>query len=167
MVDLVQDLMGGSTSGGTVGVFGAAFKPNSDDVRDSPSLAVAKSIYDLGAKVTVYDPVATDKARQIYPELEYAASAIGAARDADVLLLLTEWPEFRDADPEILGKAVSRRNIVDGRNVLDPDLWRGAGWNYCALGRPPAESEYEFPPIHPPFSYPVVVPEPRSRDAYS
>jgi len=136
IVNLVQELADGSITGRAVGVLGAAFKADSDDVRDSPSLAVAKTVHDLGARVTVYDPEATNKARQLYPELEYADSAMDAACDADVLLLLTEWPEFRDADPEILGKTVARRNIVDGRNVLDPDLWRSAGWNFRALGRP-------------------------------
>jgi len=135
MVDLARELAGGSLMGRTVGVLGAAFKPNSDDIRDSPALEVARDIHDLGAQVTVYDPVAMDKARLAYPELRYAASAVGAACDADVLLLLTEWEEFRDADPEVLGKAVAQRKIADGRNALDPDLWCAAGWCYRALGR--------------------------------
>ncbi len=136
MIGLAQDLAGGSLAGRAIGVLGVSFKPDSDDVRDSPALAVAKAVHDLGALVTVYDPAAMGKAREVCPELEYAASAVGAAADADVLLLLTEWPEFRDADPRVLGKAAARRNIADGRNVLDPDLWRAAGWRYRALGRP-------------------------------
>ena len=136
IVDLTVRLAGGSVAGRRIGVLGAAFKPGSDDVRDSPALAVAKAISDLGALVTIYDPVANDKARRIYPELEYAASAPGAAADAHALLLLTEWPEFRDADPEVLGKSVAQRNIIDGRNTLDSQLWRCAGWTYRALGRP-------------------------------
>jgi UDPglucose 6-dehydrogenase len=136
VIDLMLELVGGSAMGRAVGVFGAAFKPDSDDIRDSPSLAVAKAVYELGARVTVYDPVAMDKARHVYPELKYAGSAMDAARDADVLLLLTEWPEFCEADPEILGKTVARRNIVDGRSALDPAVWWGAGWTYRALGRP-------------------------------
>lgn len=140
MVDLALELAGGEVAGRAVGVLGASFKPDSDDVRDSPALAVAGLLSSLGAIVTVYDPVATSKAQQVHPELRYAASAMGAARDADVLLLLTEWPEFRDADPEILGKAVAKRNIVDGRHALDAALWRHAGWNYRALGRPAASA---------------------------
>ena len=77
-----------------------------------------------------------DKARQAHPELGYASSAIDVAGDADVLLLLTEWPEFRQADPEVIGKAVAQRNIADGRHALDPALWRAAGWTYQALGGP-------------------------------
>ncbi len=136
MIELAQDLAGGSFAGRIVGVLGVAFKPDSDDIRDSPALDVAKAIHDSGARVTVYDPAAMDKARQAHPELAYADSVVGAACDADVLLLLTEWRELREADPEVLGKTVARRKIADGRNALDPDVWRGAGWDYRALGRP-------------------------------
>jgi UDPglucose 6-dehydrogenase len=133
---LARELAGGSLAGRAVGVLGAAFKPESDDIRDSPALEVATAIHGQGARVTLYDPAATDKARAACPELEYASSAVGAATAADVLLLLTEWGEFSDADPEILGKAVSRRNVLDARNALDPVRWRAAGWDYRALGRP-------------------------------
>ena len=143
MVGLTRELAGGSLSGRAVGVLGVAFKPNSDDIRDSPALEVAKTIHDLGALVTVYDPIAMNRARQIHPELEYAGSAVGAASDADVLLLLTEWREFCEADPDVLGKAVAQRKIADGRHALDPDVWRRAGWDYRALGRP-------LPPIRDP-----------------
>ena len=136
MVDLARELAGGSFSGRTVGVLGVAFKPNSDDIRDSPALDVAATIHGLGATVTVYDPAAVSHARRAHPELGYAGSAIEAVADADVTLLLTEWQEFRDADPEELGKAVAQRNIVDGRNVLDAGRWRAASWAYRALGRP-------------------------------
>jgi UDPglucose 6-dehydrogenase len=93
-------------------------------------------VHDLGATVTVYDPVAMPQARRVHPELGYAESAVEAVRDADVVLLLTEWAEFRDADPELLGAATAKRNIVDGRNALDPARWRAASWHYRALGRP-------------------------------
>jgi UDPglucose 6-dehydrogenase len=136
MVDLAREMAGGSLRGRTVGVLGVAFKPDSDDIRDSPALDVAATIHGLGAAVTVYDPAAQRHARRAYPELSYADSAIDAVRDADVTLLLTEWQEFRDADPEELGKVVAQRNIVDGRNALDAGRWRAASWNYRALGRP-------------------------------
>jgi nucleotide sugar dehydrogenase len=137
MVDLASELVGpGGLAGARVGVLGVAFKPDSDDIRDSPALDVAKSIHDLGAIVTVYDPVAMARARAAHPELGYAESALEAVRDADVVLLLTEWAEFRDADPDLLGKVVARPNIVDGRNALDPGRWRAASWHYRALGRP-------------------------------
>ena len=136
MVDLARQLLGGSFAGRTVGVLGAAFKPNSDDVRDSPALDVAASIRAQGARVTVYDPQAMRNARRAQPTLEYGESAMSAVQDAHAVLLLTEWAEFRDMDPATVAEAVAERNIVDGRNALDPELWRAAGWNYRALGRP-------------------------------
>ncbi|TDD61548.1 UDP-glucose/GDP-mannose dehydrogenase family protein [Actinomadura darangshiensis] len=136
MVDLARQLLGGSFVGRTVGVLGAAFKPNSDDVRDSPALDVAASIRAQGAKVTVYDPQAMRNARRAQPSLEYGDSALAAFQDAHVVLLLTEWAEFRGMDPYEVAENVAERNIVDGRNALDPERWRAAGWNYRALGRP-------------------------------
>jgi UDPglucose 6-dehydrogenase len=130
-----RELAGGSLQDQAVGVLGAAFKPGSDDIRESPALAVAVAVCGLGARVTVYDPAAAAKAVAAYPQLKQAGSAEAAARDADMLLVLTEWDEFRDADPEILGKAVRRRNVLDARHALDPARWRAAGWTYRALGR--------------------------------
>src|ERR1700759_1055978 len=132
MVDLAREQAGGSLQGRTIGVLGVAFKPDSDDIRDSPALDVAATIHGLGAAVTVYDPAAMGHARRAHPELGYADSAAAAVAGADVTLLLTEWEEFREADPEVLGQAVVQRNIVDGRNALDADRWRGAGWTYRA-----------------------------------
>jgi len=136
MVDLAREAVDDSFVGRKVGVLGAAFKPNSDDIRDSPALEVASRIALAGATVTVYDPAALDNARRDYPDLQYATSAADAVRDADVVLHLTEWREFRDMDPHVLDDVVARRYIVDGRNALDPQLWRDAGWHYRALGRP-------------------------------
>ncbi|QKG25067.1 UDP-glucose dehydrogenase family protein [Actinomadura verrucosospora] len=136
MVDLARRLLGGSFAGRTVGVLGAAFKPNSDDVRDSPALDVAASIRAQGGAVTVYDPRAMENARRAQPSLDFAPSALDAVRDAHAVLLLTEWQEFREMDPADVAAVVAERNIVDGRNALDPEQWRAAGWNYRALGRP-------------------------------
>ncbi|MDL4814720.1 UDP-glucose dehydrogenase family protein [Actinomadura opuntiae] len=136
MVDLARQLLGGSFADRTVGVLGAAFKPNSDDVRDSPALDVAASIRAQGGKVTVYDPRAMPNARRAQPSLDFGGSALDAVRDAHVVLLLTEWQEFRDMEPTAVAQVVAERNIVDGRNALDPERWRAAGWNYRALGRP-------------------------------
>ncbi len=140
MVDLALEMAGGSLEGRAVGVLGCSFKPGSDDIRDSPALDVAGTVHGLGARVTVYDPAAMDRARQVHPELEYADSMLAAAADAEVLLLLTEWREFVEADPEVVGKVVARRNIADGRSVLDADRWRSAGWRCRALGRPDVQS---------------------------
>jgi UDPglucose 6-dehydrogenase len=136
MVEIARELVGGSFGGIRVAVLGAAFKPNSDDIRDSPALDVADSIQRQGAAVTLYDPQAMANARLKHPELGYRDSALSAARGADLVLHLTEWAEFREMDPEVLGEVVAERLIVDGRNALDPDRWRAAGWTYRALGRP-------------------------------
>lgn len=135
-IDIARGLIGGSFAGRTVGVLGASFKPNSDDIRDSPALDVAATINSLGARVTVYDPEALENAKRAYPQLNFAHTMLEAVRDAEVVLLLTEWAEFRDADPDELGKVVAEKRIVDGRNALDPDYWRSRGWTYRALGRP-------------------------------
>lgn len=136
MVDLARELTGGSFRGCSVTVLGAAFKPNSDDIRDSPALDVAVKIREQGGDVTVYDPVALENARRAHPSLKFGESALEAARGAHVVLLLTEWQEFIDLDAETLGSVVASRRIVDGRNALDAETWRAAGWHYRALGRP-------------------------------
>jgi UDPglucose 6-dehydrogenase len=136
--DLACELAGGDLAGVPVCVLGAAFKPGSDDVRDSPALDVAQILHGMGAQVTVYDPAALANARRTCPELGYAATPTDAARDAHVVLLLTEWTEFAELSPGNLDSVVAQRNIVDARGVLDPGLWRAAGWNYRTLGAAPA-----------------------------
>ncbi|MFF4187993.1 UDP-glucose dehydrogenase family protein [Streptomyces sp. NPDC001691] len=139
MVELAREAVGGETFlGKRVAVLGATFKPDSDDVRDSPALNVAGQIHLQGGQVTVYDPKGMDNARRVFPTLGYAPSAHEAVRGADVVLHLTEWREFRDLDPAELAKAAATRIILDGRNALDPVKWREAGWTYRAMGRPRA-----------------------------
>jgi UDPglucose 6-dehydrogenase len=135
-VDLGRELLDGDFAGKKVCVWGAAFKPNSDDIRDSPALDVAAAVQRLGAAVIVFDPEAMENAKRAYPQLAMASSALEAARGADLLLLLTEWAEFREMDPAKLAEVVAAPRIVDGRNALDPAAWRSAGWTYRALGRP-------------------------------
>jgi UDPglucose 6-dehydrogenase len=139
MVDLARTQIGGSFEGAAVAVLGAAFKPDSDDIRDSPALEVAARIASEGGRVQVYDPKAMDNARIRYPDLNYAQSAVEAGADASVVLLLTEWREFVAMDPDVLGAVVRHKRIVDGRNALDVARWRAAGWYYRALGRPDLE----------------------------
>jgi UDPglucose 6-dehydrogenase len=133
-VDLASELIGRDLAGVPVCVLGAAFKPGSDDVRDSPALDVAQILHGMGAQVTVYDPVALTNARRSCPELRYATTLAEAAQHAQLVLLLTEWSEFVELRPDSLSNVVARRNIIDARNVLEPALWRAAGWNYRALG---------------------------------
>jgi UDPglucose 6-dehydrogenase len=132
--DLTLQLAGGDLTGVPVCVLGAAFKPGSDDVRDSPALDVAQILHGMGARVTVYDPAAVPNAMRVLPELGYCTSLGEAAQGADVVLLLTEWPEFANLRPDDLDGVVARRNMVDARGALDPAAWHGAGWDYRALG---------------------------------
>lgn len=139
MVGMAREALGdGTFLGKRVAVLGAAFKPDSDDVRDSPALNVAGQIHLQGGQVTVYDPKGMDNARRLFPTLAYADTALEAVRGADVVLHLTEWSEFRELDPRELGEVVASRVILDGRNALDPTRWREAGWTYRAMGRPRA-----------------------------
>ncbi|WP_182526430.1 UDP-glucose dehydrogenase family protein [Nocardioides dongkuii] len=134
-VDLVREQAGGSLEGVRVCCLGAAFKPDSDDVRDAPALDVARMLQEEGAIVSVYDPEAMDNARRVQPTLHYAEGVFDAAADAQVVVLLTEWDQFRSLDPRRLAEVVATRSIVDGRHALDPAEWTAAAWTYRALGR--------------------------------
>ncbi|MEX5637759.1 UDP-glucose dehydrogenase family protein [Parafrankia sp. FMc2] len=136
IVDLVRAAAGGTLEQCSIAMLGAAFKPNSDDVRDSPALAVAATLHQLGAAVTVYDPVANDNARRVHPQLKYADSVSAAMADVGAVVVLTEWDQFAELDPVALANLVRRRAVVDGRHCLDGDRWRDAGWEYHAPGRP-------------------------------
>jgi len=136
MIDLAVAELDGYVEGKRIAVWGAAFKPDSDDVRDSPALDVASALQSRGADVGVYDPKAMGNASKKYPQLDYCRSAVEAARDADLILHLTEWAEFRTLQPASLHGITRGKRILDGRGALDPALWRAAGWTYRALGRP-------------------------------
>ncbi|GLY28476.1 UDP-glucose/GDP-mannose dehydrogenase family protein [Kineosporia sp. NBRC 101731] len=136
MVDLAREVLQGSFLGRKVVVLGAAFKPESDDIRDSPALNVAAQIRLQGAEVVVTDPAALENARRAWPDLHYEDKVEVAADGADVVLLLTEWEQYKAIDPAQLAGIVRQRNVLDGRNALDPQAWRNAGWTYRALGRP-------------------------------
>ena len=140
VVQLVRDWLGDSLVGRRVAVLGAAFKPDSDDIRDSPALAVAEALHLLGADVRVTDPRALHSARRMSPALTYVDDAETAAADAEVVLLLTEWREFVELDPERLGALVARRRVIDARNALDAEAWTAAGWHYRGLGRAVTEA---------------------------
>jgi len=135
-VDLVRELAGGQLKGKRIACLGAAFKPNSDDIRDAPALDVADMLRAEAADVVVYDPEAMENAKKAYPQLTYADTFALCIKGADVVVLLTEWDQFRSADPEMMGELVAGKAIVDGRHALDADAYRAAGWVYRALGRP-------------------------------
>ncbi|WP_432546405.1 UDP-glucose dehydrogenase family protein [Kineococcus sp. SYSU DK004] len=138
MVDLAREVCDGSLIGKRVAVLGAAFKPDSDDIRDSPALNVAAQIRLQGGDVVLTDPAALDNARKAVPDISFAETVEEAVRGADVVLLLTEWKQYRELDPAALGSLVKAKRVLDGRNALDPARWRAAGWAYRALGRPRA-----------------------------
>ena len=136
VVALATQACGGDLNGARIAVLGAAFKPDSDDLRDSPALAVAETIAGRGGVVVVTDPAALDNVRRTHPHLAVEDDPVQAVTGADVVLLLTEWPEYLALDPAELGSHVARRQLIDGRNALDPARWRAAGWTYRGLGRP-------------------------------
>jgi UDPglucose 6-dehydrogenase len=134
VVELTREMCG-SLRGAQVAILGAAFKPDSDDVRDSPALNVAGQLQLHGASVSVYDPKAIDNSCKVFPTLNYSVSMVDACSGADVVLVLTEWDEFRKMQPDELAEVTESRRIIDGRNCLDPQLWRDAGWTYRGFGR--------------------------------
>ena len=136
VVDLTVKAIGREVWKSKVTVLGLSFKPHSDDVRDSPALDVAVQLHGLGANVTATDPQAIENARGRHPQLDYSTDLEESLRGADVVVLATEWPEYRSIDPEWAGALVRTRTIIDGRNTLDAAAWRAAGWTYVGLGRP-------------------------------
>lgn len=136
VVEVVREILGGSVLGRRVTILGAAFKPNSDDVRDSPALSAAAQLQLQGATVTVTDPEALQNAKGRFPELNYEPVTENAVAGAHAVVLLTEWQEYCALDPVKLAAHVSERNMVDGRNILVPEHWRQSGWAFRSLGRP-------------------------------
>ncbi|SFO10466.1 UDPglucose 6-dehydrogenase [Geodermatophilus obscurus] len=135
MVELAREVLDGSLLGKRVAVLGAAFKPDSDDIRDSPALNVAAQLQLQGAVVRVTDPAAVDNGRREWPHLDFAATPEEAAERANAVLVLTEWRQYRELDPVAFGEVVASRRVLDGRNALDREAWTAAGWTYRALGR--------------------------------
>lgn len=135
VVDLAAREAGGSLKGARIAVLGAAFKPNSDDVRDSPALDIAGRLHLGGADVRVFDPEAMANAAAVWPTLHFADNAQQACADADVVIVATEWSEFRTLDPVALKDVVAKPTVIDGRNCLPAESWIVAGWRYLGLGR--------------------------------
>ena len=135
MVELAREVCDGSLLGKRVAVLGAAFKPDSDDIRDSPALNVAAQLQLQGAVVRVTDPAAVENSRKLWPPREYADTADEAGERDDAVLVLTEWQDYRALDPTEFGRVVKQKRVLDGRNALDREAWVAAGWTYRALGR--------------------------------
>jgi UDPglucose 6-dehydrogenase len=135
VVDLVVEMLDGQAFDKKVAVLGLAFKPDSDDIRDSPSLDIAVQLNGLGARVTATDPEAIANAHAKHPQLHFVESVEEAVEGAEIVLLLTEWKEYRSIAPEDIAGLVAGKRVIDGRNVLDSAAWKAAGWEYRAMGR--------------------------------
>jgi UDPglucose 6-dehydrogenase len=135
MIDLVRADVSQDLKGKKIAVLGAAFKPDSDDVRDSPALDIAAQIHAAGAEVWVHDPKAIDPAKNRFPSLNFHEDIDHCVAQSDAILHLTEWKIYRELDPVTLKSKVKNPTIIDGRNALDRDLWIKAGWKFRALGR--------------------------------
>lgn len=136
VVDLAVDALDGEVNGKRVAVLGLAFKPFSDDIRDSPALDVAVRLKGLGADVIATDPEAIENSRRLHPQLDYVTDTAEALSGADLVVLVTEWDEYRHMDPAFASALVGAKIVIDGRNCLDAAAWRADGWTYKGLGRP-------------------------------
>lgn len=134
-VRLAEEVVGGSLSGKKIAVLGITFKPDTDDLRDSPALDIASKLWAAGADLAIVDPAAGDKLRERRPDLRVPETLEEAVADADAVMILTQWRDFVDLDPASIRDLVAAPNIIDGRNVLDPKRWSDAGWNYYGMGR--------------------------------
>ena len=135
VIDVVRADLSEDLTKYKIAVLGAAFKPDSDDVRDSPALDIAAQLHAAGAKVVVHDPKAIENARKRFPTLGFAESIEECVTGADLILHLTEWKQYRELDPVAIKALTKTAMIIDGRNALDRELWRTAGWKFHALGR--------------------------------
>jgi len=135
VIDVVRNELSEDLTQYKIAVLGATFKPDSDDVRDSPALDIAVQLHAAGAEVVIHDPQGIEPARKRFPNLDYAPVINDAIKDADLILHLTEWKEYRQIDPAAISWLVKSKIIIDGRNMLDRTMWRNAGWKFHALGR--------------------------------
>ena len=135
VIDVVRNKLSEDLTQYKIAVLGATFKPDSDDVRDSPALDIAVQLHAAGAEVVIHDPQGIEPARKRFPNLDYAPVINDAIKGADLILHLTEWKEYRQIDPAAISSLVKSKIIIDGRNMLDRTMWRNAGWKFHALGR--------------------------------
>jgi UDPglucose 6-dehydrogenase len=135
VIDIVRNVLSDDLTKYKIAVLGATFKPDSDDVRDSPALDISVQLHAAGAEVVIHDPQGIEPARKRFPNLKYSEVIEEAIKDADLILHLTEWKEYRQIDPAAISSLVKSKIIIDGRNMLDRTMWRSAGWKFHALGR--------------------------------
>jgi UDPglucose 6-dehydrogenase len=135
VIDVVRADLSEDLTQYKIAILGATFKPDSDDVRDSPALDIAAQLQAAGATIVVHDPKGIEPARKRFPHLDYAERVTDCVKGADAILHLTEWKEYRELDPSVVGQLVKSKFLIDGRNALDREKWRAAGWRVHALGR--------------------------------
>jgi UDPglucose 6-dehydrogenase len=135
VIDVVRADLSEDLTQYKIAILGATFKPDSDDVRDSPALDIAAQLQAAGATIVVHDPKGIEPARKRFPHLDYAERVTDCVKGADAILHLTEWKEYRELDPAVIGQLVKSKFLIDGRNALDREKWRAAGWRVHALGR--------------------------------
>jgi len=131
----VENMLGGDLNGKTIGLFGLAFKPNTDDMRDAPAIDIATDLIAAGAKVRGYDPVSMEVARPMLPDVELCKDPYEVANGSDALIVVTEWNEFKQLDLEKVKDSMKSPVVYDGRNIYDPTLMREMGFKYRAIGR--------------------------------
>jgi UDPglucose 6-dehydrogenase len=134
MVEKVEKLVG-DLKGKLVAVLGLSFKPETDDMREAPSVEIIKALLEKGARVRAYDPVATEQARKVLPEIEYVADEYAAVGDADALVFMTEWNQFRALDMSRVKELMRTPKVADLRNIYEPERMRGLGFDYVGVGR--------------------------------
>ncbi len=140
-IEKVEQALGGMLEHKTLCIWGLAYRPDTNDMRDAPSLTVIRSLLNRGAKVKAYDPLAIEATKNILPQIEYASNPYDAAKDADAILILTEWDEFKRINFNLLKTETPCRLIVDGRNLYHPERMAHLGFNYLSIGRVPIEPE--------------------------
>jgi UDPglucose 6-dehydrogenase len=135
IVKKARKLLGGDVRGKKIGILGLAFKPNTDDIREAPSIDVISMLINDGAKIAAFDPKAKKNAKEALSNVSYADNVYEATDDSDLLIIMTEWNEFRELDFEDIKKRMKSPNIIDGRNIYDPEKLRSLGFNYMGVGR--------------------------------
>lgn len=136
MADIVTEACGGDIAGKKIGILGVAFKPNTDDIRDAPSLVIIPLLQEEGAKISAYDPAAMEHAAKELEDVTWCQDAYEVAQDADVLVIITEWNEFRALDIDRIGKSMKSKCMVDMRNIYKPADMKKSGFHYISIGRP-------------------------------
>lgn len=135
LIEKIEQALGGDIEGKTIGLWGLAYRPNTDDMRDAPSTTIIRSLQNRGAKLKAYDPLAMETTREIFPHLEYCKDAYEAAKDVDIIVVLTEWEEFERMNFRKLKTTTQCRLMVDGRNIFQPERMADLGFTYMSIGR--------------------------------